>query len=78
MAICSTVEVPDVTDLNAMSEAWSPLVLTTANEIDDLGRTTGQAIDTASGQSVAFVATPLRRSEQRAHARLISRASQPE
>ena len=45
MAICSTVEVPDMTDLNAMSEAWSPLVLTTANEIYDLGRTTGRAID---------------------------------
>jgi hypothetical protein len=48
----------DVTDLNAVMDAASPLVLTTANDIDDLGRITGQAFDTASSQDVAFVATP--------------------
>jgi probable HAF family extracellular repeat protein len=51
----------EVTDLNAVMEASTPLVLTTANDIDDLGRITGQAFDTASGQYVAFVATPVRR-----------------
>jgi probable HAF family extracellular repeat protein len=51
----------EVIDLNAVMEASTPLVLTTANDIDDLGRITGQAFDTASGQFVAFVATPVRR-----------------
>lgn len=51
----------DVTDLNTVMEASTPLVLTTANDIDDHGRITGQAFDTASGQFVAFVATPVRR-----------------
>ena len=51
----------EVTDLNAVMETSTPLVLTTANDIDDLGRITGQAFDTASGQFVAFVATPVRR-----------------
>jgi probable HAF family extracellular repeat protein len=51
----------EVTDLNAVMEASTPLVLTTANDIDDLGRITGQAFDTASGQFVAFLATPVRR-----------------
>ena len=51
----------EVTDLNAVMEATTALVLTTANDIDDLGRITGQAFDTASSQFVAFVATPLRR-----------------
>lgn len=51
----------DVTDLNAVMDATSPLVLTTANDIDDLGRITGQAFDTASGEYVAFVARPVGR-----------------
>jgi probable HAF family extracellular repeat protein len=51
----------EVTDLNAVIEASTPLVLTTANDINDLGRITGQAFDTASSQFVAFVATPVRR-----------------
>ena len=36
-------------------------MLTTANDIDDLGRITGQAFDAASGQFFAFVATPVAR-----------------
>jgi probable HAF family extracellular repeat protein len=51
----------DATDLNAVMEVSSPLVLTTANDIDDSGSITGQAFDQASGQFVAFVATPVRR-----------------
>jgi len=51
----------EATDLNAVMEASSPLVLTVANDIDDFGRITGQAFDTASGQFVAYVATPVRR-----------------
>ncbi len=51
----------DATDLNAVMHAASPLVLTTANDIDDLGRITGQAFDTASSRYVAFVATPVGR-----------------
>lgn len=50
-----------VTDLNELLDAGSSLVLTTANDVDDQGRITGQALDTASGQRVAFVATPARR-----------------
>ena len=50
-----------VLDLNALVEGGSPLMLTTANDIDDLGRITGQAFDAASGQFFAFVATPVAR-----------------
>jgi probable HAF family extracellular repeat protein len=51
----------EVIDLNNLMEASNELVLTTANDIDDLGRITGQAFDTASSRFVAFVATPVRR-----------------
>lgn len=47
-----------MTDLNTLlSPAFDGSILT-ANDIDDFGRITGQAIDAASGTSVAFVATP--------------------
>lgn len=51
----------DVTDLNAVMESSTSLVLISANDIDDMGRITGQAVDSASGQFVAFIATPVRR-----------------
>jgi probable HAF family extracellular repeat protein len=35
-------------------------VITTANDIDDFGRITGQAFDPDSGQFFAFLATPVR------------------
>ncbi|MCP9485302.1 MAG: hypothetical protein MSC30_05550 [Gaiellaceae bacterium MAG52_C11] len=46
------------TDLNALLSHDSGLVLTTANDIDDLGRITGQAFDAETGRFVAFLATP--------------------
>ncbi|MGH8175981.1 MAG: DUF3466 family protein, partial [Steroidobacter sp.] len=52
-----------VTDLNAVIDADTSLVLTTANDIDDHGRITGQARDAATGELVAFVATPSHRWE---------------
>jgi probable HAF family extracellular repeat protein len=51
----------EVVDLNAVMEGSTGLVLTTANDIDGLGRITGQAYDAAGGRFVAYVATPLRR-----------------
>ncbi len=48
-------------DLNTVAESASALLLTSANDIDDAGRITGQALDSASGQRVAFIATPVRR-----------------
>ena len=48
-------------DLNSLLDPGSTLVLTTANDIDDQGRITGQAFDTATGQFVAFLATPSHR-----------------
>jgi uncharacterized membrane protein len=50
----------EVIDLNTVTEASTDLVLTTANDIDNLGRITGQARITATGELVAFVATPRR------------------
>jgi probable HAF family extracellular repeat protein len=51
----------EVTDLNTVMQASTGLVLTSANDIDDLGHITGQAFDVAGQQFVAFVATPTRR-----------------
>jgi len=48
----------DVEDLNEMVDDNS-VVLTTAKDIDDHGRITGQGRDVATGELVAFVATPL-------------------
>lgn len=45
-------------DLNAQLEPGYNNVLTTANDIDDFGRITGQALDPALGQRVAFLAAP--------------------
>jgi probable HAF family extracellular repeat protein len=50
-----------VLDLNSLLDVSNDLVLRSANDIDDLGRITGQALDTATGQFVAFVATPYNR-----------------
>ncbi|WP_242107058.1 hypothetical protein [Luteimonas aquatica] len=47
-----------MTDLNTLlSPAFHGSVVA-ANDIDDFGRITGQAVDAASGDAVAFVATP--------------------
>ena len=48
------------TDLNALLADDAGLILTTANDIDDRGRITGQAFDPAAGRFVAFLATPER------------------
>ncbi|WP_226468659.1 hypothetical protein [Luteimonas panaciterrae] len=47
-----------MTDLNTLLSPSFDGTILTANDIDDFGRITGQAIDMASGTSVAFVATP--------------------
>ncbi len=47
-----------MTDLNTLLSPSFDGTILTANDIDDFGRITGQAIDAASGTSVAFVATP--------------------
>ena len=47
-----------IVDLNELLRDKSSLLLTTANDIDDQGRITGQALDTGTGEFVAFVATP--------------------
>jgi probable HAF family extracellular repeat protein len=46
-------------DLNDLAPGYDD-VITTANDIDDLGRITGQAFDADTGQFVAFLATPVR------------------
>jgi len=48
----------DVEDLNEMVDDNS-VVLTSAKDVDDRGRITGQGQDVATGEFVAFVATPL-------------------
>jgi len=48
-----------VVDLNALIEPGGTLLLRSANDIDDLGRITGQALDSSTGQFVAFLATPV-------------------
>jgi hypothetical protein len=48
----------DVDDLNEMVDDNS-VVLTSAKDVDDRGRITGQGQDVATGEFVAFVATPL-------------------
>jgi hypothetical protein len=47
-----------MTDLNHLLPAGHDDVLTTANDIDDIGRITGQAID-GGGAPVAFLAAPV-------------------
>lgn len=47
-------------DLNDLVDFGYDDVLTTANDIDDFGRITGQGFDAAAGQFVAFLATPVR------------------
>lgn len=47
-----------MSDLNALAAPEFAGVMTTANDIDDFGRITGQATDPASGKLVTFVATP--------------------
>jgi probable HAF family extracellular repeat protein len=47
-----------MTDLNALAERGSPHHLYTANDINDLGQITGEAIVRDTGASVAFTATP--------------------
>jgi probable HAF family extracellular repeat protein len=46
-----------VKDLNEMIDD-DGVLLTTANDIDDHGRITGQGVDVATGEFVAFLATP--------------------
>jgi probable HAF family extracellular repeat protein len=48
-------------DLNELVAFGSDDVLTTANDIDDFGRITGQGFDAAAGQFVAFLATSVRK-----------------
>jgi probable HAF family extracellular repeat protein len=48
----------EIMDLNKLLREKSDLMLTTANDIDDHGRITGQALDPATGEFVAFLATP--------------------
>jgi len=45
-------------DLNDLVVSGSDAVLTTANDIDDFGRITGQGFDAAGERFVAFLATP--------------------
>jgi len=47
-----------MTDLNDLVAVGYDDVLTTANDIDDFGRITGQGFDDDAGQFVAFLATP--------------------
>lgn len=47
-------------DLNALVAFGYDDVLTTANDIDNLGRITGQGFDDGAGQFVAFLARPAR------------------
>jgi probable HAF family extracellular repeat protein len=47
-----------MTDLNDIVGFGYDDVLTTANDIDDFGRITGQGFDDDAGQFVAFLATP--------------------
>jgi hypothetical protein len=47
-----------MTDLNTLLLPTFDGTILTANDIDDFGRIAGQAIDAASGTSVAFIATP--------------------
>lgn len=46
-------------DLQPMIQSGDDDILLSANDIDDRGRITGQAIDLATGTFVAFLATPL-------------------
>jgi probable HAF family extracellular repeat protein len=46
-------------DLNDLAPGYDD-VITTANDIDDRGRITGQAFDADTGRFVAFLATPVR------------------
>jgi probable HAF family extracellular repeat protein len=46
-------------DLNDLAPGYED-VITTANDIDDFGRITGQAFDADTGRFVAFLATPVR------------------
>lgn len=47
-----------IADLNTLLKEKSHLVLTSANDIDDRGRITGQAQDPATGEFLAVVMTP--------------------
>jgi probable HAF family extracellular repeat protein len=46
-------------DLNGLIPSGSDDLLTTANDIDDFGRITGQGFDAAGNRFVAFLATPV-------------------
>jgi hypothetical protein len=48
-----------MTDLNTLVTAGSAGHLVFANDINDVGAITGQAIDPETGDAVAFVADPL-------------------
>ena len=48
-----------MTDLNDLIVGDYDDLITTANDIDDFGRITGQAFDAGTGQFVAFVAKPV-------------------
>ncbi len=48
-----------MTDLNTLVPAGYPDHLYTANDINDLGQVTGEAIQQGTGASVAFLASPL-------------------
>jgi probable HAF family extracellular repeat protein len=50
-----------MTDLNDLVAFGYDDLLTTANDVDDFGRITGQAFDDDAGQLVAFLATPVRK-----------------
>jgi probable HAF family extracellular repeat protein len=46
-------------DLQPMIVSGDDVYVLTANDIDDLGRITGQGVDNATGRFVAFLATPI-------------------
>ena len=48
-----------MTDLNSLIEPGYADVLTTAQDINDLGQVTGRAFDPVTGERPAFVATPI-------------------
>ena len=46
-------------DLQPMIVSGDDVYVLTANDIDDLGRITGQGVDNATGRFIAFIATPI-------------------
>jgi probable HAF family extracellular repeat protein len=64
-------------DLNGLLVHGYPDHLSSANDINDRGQITGEAIERSSGASVPFKATPLRRGGDRSHDAATSRVPLP-